>query len=98
MATEPELIDIDALPAVQLGDRVHIGDPRVRLAVQEGAREFVRLLISGALVAILIAVVLLSFNEVTNWTETKDLLQILLPAITALLGSTIGFYFGTRRE
>ena len=98
MASEPEELDIDALPPVQVSERVPIGEPRVRLAVQEGAREFVRLLIAGALVAILIAIVILSLQKVNNWSETKDLLQILLPAVTALLGSTIGFYFGSRRE
>jgi len=29
-----------------------------------------------------------------HWIETKDLLQILLPAETALLGIVVGFYFG----
>jgi len=98
MGTPPEELDIDVLPPVQVSERVRIEEPRVRLAIQEGAREFVRLLISAALVGILVAVVFLSFQRVNNWTETKDLLQILLPAVTALLGSTIGFYFGSRRE
>jgi hypothetical protein len=31
-----------------------------------------------------------------TWTATKELLQLLLPAITALLGSAVGFYFGTQ--
>jgi chromate transport protein ChrA len=31
------------------------------------------------------------------WTATKELLQLLLPAITALLGSAVGFYFGTQK-
>lgn len=31
-----------------------------------------------------------------HWTEAKDLIQILLPAETALVGSATGFYFGTR--
>lgn len=31
-----------------------------------------------------------------QWAAVKDLLQILLPAETGLLGSAAGFYFGTR--
>jgi len=33
-----------------------------------------------------------------NWANYKELLQLLLPAETALLGSAAGFYFGTRRD
>jgi hypothetical protein len=31
------------------------------------------------------------------WANTKELLQLLLPAVTALLGSAVGFYFGTQK-
>jgi len=31
------------------------------------------------------------------WTPTKELLQLLLPAVTALLGSAVGFYYGTQK-
>lgn len=31
-----------------------------------------------------------------HWPEAKDLIQVLLPAETALIGSATGFYFGTR--
>jgi hypothetical protein len=30
------------------------------------------------------------------WAQEKELLQLLLPAETALLGSAVGFYFGTK--
>ena len=36
-----------------------------------------------------------SGSSAAQWTQTKEMLQIILPAITALLGSVIGFYFGT---
>ncbi len=32
----------------------------------------------------------------SDWTNEKDLLQLLLPAETALLGSAVGFYFGSQ--
>lgn len=33
----------------------------------------------------------------SHWDSVKELLQILLPAETALLGSATGFYYGSRR-
>lgn len=36
-----------------------------------------------------------SINSVTIWMQTKDMLQIILPALSGLLGSVIGFYFGS---
>lgn len=32
-----------------------------------------------------------------DWTHVKALLDILVPAETALLGSAVGFYFGTKK-
>ncbi len=32
-----------------------------------------------------------------HWTNAKELLQLLLPAETALLGSAVGFYFGAKK-
>jgi hypothetical protein len=33
-----------------------------------------------------------------HWANAKELLDIALPAETALLGSATGFYFGSRRD
>jgi hypothetical protein len=33
-----------------------------------------------------------------HWDATKEWLQAILPALTGLLGSAMGFYFGTRSE
>ena len=33
-----------------------------------------------------------------KWEDAKDLIEILLPAVTALLGSVVGFYFGSKEE
>ncbi len=33
-----------------------------------------------------------------GWDRTKELLQMLLPAEIAFLGSAVGFYFGTRKD
>lgn len=32
------------------------------------------------------------------WTNGRDFLQIALPAVTGLLGSAVGFYFGSQRQ
>lgn len=64
-------------------------------------QEFVRASIAFAFVAILFFTVILAFQNVDDdnaWVNTKELLQVLLPAETALLGSAVGFYFGSRRQ
>jgi hypothetical protein len=30
-----------------------------------------------------------------HWAQTKEMLQAILPALTGLIGSVIGFYFGS---
>src|SRR5260370_25250302 len=32
----------------------------------------------------------------TAWANTKDLIQLILPIETALIGSVVGYYFGTK--
>jgi hypothetical protein len=65
----------------------------------EGRREWVRAAIALCLVGIF-AFTVLGALGMLMWTEVeseplKTLLEILLPAETALLGSAIGFYYGT---
>jgi hypothetical protein len=74
-----------------------------RLAVEERgpvqrliSDEFVRALISLLLLLLLAIVIGWSLTKATNWQETKELLDVVLPALTALLGSAVGFYFGTK--
>ena len=63
------------------------------------AQEVVRALLAFTFVIILVLTIVFAFQNVSgpNWTNTKELLQLLLPAETALLGSAVGFYFGSRR-
>lgn len=62
--------------------------------------EVVRAGLAFTFVVILAATIVFAFANVNsaNWANTKDLLQLLLPAETALLGSAVGFYFGTRKS
>jgi hypothetical protein len=32
----------------------------------------------------------------SSWPQTKELIELLLPAETALIGSAVGFYFGSK--
>ena len=58
--------------------------------------------IIGIFVLILLILIGLSFWSLfkygKSWGDAMDLIQQLLPAITALLGSAVGFYFGTRAD
>jgi hypothetical protein len=37
-----------------------------------------------------------ALTKTRKWEETKELLDVLFPALTALFGSAVGFYFGTK--
>lgn len=66
-------------------------DVRVALR-QEGMRTMLALLF-----VILFGVTLVwALFRAKTWDETRELLEMFLPALTALLGSAVGFYFGTR--
>ena len=62
--------------------------------------EVMRALLALIFAVFLLIVILWAFFNARGseqvWTQTKELLDILLPAITALLGSTVGFYFGSQ--
>jgi hypothetical protein len=64
-----------------------------RIALQqEGMRGLIALILL-LLVGFTLVWALLS---VDGWAEMRELLEIWLPALTGLLGSAVGFYFGTR--
>jgi len=68
------------------------------LSFREVAREVVRAgldLVFALIFGITIVYAFLATGT-DRWGDTKELIQI-LPAETALLGSAVGFYFGTRR-
>jgi hypothetical protein len=48
---------------------------------------------------LLIVIIVLGYTAAQggHWTNTKEWLQAVLPAVTGLLGSAAGFYFGTRK-
>jgi hypothetical protein len=86
-------------------------EPSLDLTVDEGAhpeletynpekrRDYVRLVVTVGLLAILGFVVVWSCVESASWKDhwdqTKEMLQIILPALLGLIGSALGFYFGS---
>ncbi len=66
----------------------------------EPRRDHVRAIVTIALVVAFLALLtdacVAALATPEHWTQTKEMLQILLPALTGLLGSALGFYFGTK--
>ena len=62
--------------------------------------DWVRSITNFSFLGIFAVTIILSFCAAiwrgSDWTNVKDLLQLLLPAETALLGSAVGFYFGSQ--
>lgn len=65
----------------------------------EKQRDYVRLTVTIGLLLILGYLVVFASIESASWPahwqQTKEMLQIILPAITGIIGTVIGFYFGS---
>jgi hypothetical protein len=62
-------------------------------------QDWVRSITTIGFVSVFGLTVIFSFLVIffgANWVSAKELIQLLLPAETALLGSALGFYFGSR--
>lgn len=73
--------------------------PGVKVAYEpEKQRDYVRAVVTIGLLVIFAWVVLWASIESASWPrhweQTKEMLQVILPAITGLIGSALGFYFG----
>jgi hypothetical protein len=81
----------------EVGSPPTIGAPRVR----PGFEEVVRAGLALIFVVMLAATGGWAFIEIhtskDGWAHVKVLLDILVPAESALLGSAVGFYFGTKK-
>lgn len=65
------------------------------------AARSVRALLAYASVVVNAATILCAFLYVGNleaWPQVKDLLQVIVPVETLLLGGAVGFYFGSERR
>jgi hypothetical protein len=76
-------------------------EPRLVLKpyLPDQQRDYVRLIVTVGLLLMLAGVVVWSCIETASWSnhwaQTKEMLQTILPALTGLIGSVIGFYFGS---
>ena len=70
----------------------------------EKNREWVRGIMTSAAMLIFAAVIgiyLVASFKVSNdsqWTRVKDATQVILPAVTSVLGTALGFYFGSQKK
>lgn len=63
----------------------------------EPRRDWVRAAITLSLIFALLAISGVAFySEHGDFDKTKELLDKLLPALTGLIGSALGFYFGSK--
>lgn len=81
-------------PVPELGNRVSERRP-------PGHEDMIRGGLAWAFVVIFSVTVVLAFwasRYKSWWPQAHELLQLLLPAETALLGGAVGFYFGARKN
>lgn len=77
------------------------GEPRAQFQpyIRERQLDYVRLIVTVGLLLIFGFVVVWSCIESSSWSEhwqqTKEMVNLILPSLTGLIGSVIGFYFGS---
>lgn len=68
----------------------------------EEQRDYVRMFVTVGLLAlfafIIVWVAIKSSGSHDTWKQTEDMLTIVLPALTGLIGSVLGFYFGSQKN
>lgn len=70
------------------------------LSVEAFGREIVRTILALAAFVLTALTVwwAIRASQGGKWVEAKEWLQVVLPAETAILGSALGFYFGSRHS
>jgi hypothetical protein len=86
-------LDLIQSPGLEPGFKLQPYNPEPR-------RDYVRAIVTIALVVAFVALLAdacaAAYAAKEHWEQTKEMLQILMPALTGLLGSALGFYFGTK--
>ena len=76
-------------------------NPPTKAYDPEQQHDIVRTIITCSFIIIFFPTIISSFVIViwfnSSWASAKELIQLLLPAETALMGSAIGFYFGSQK-
>jgi hypothetical protein len=109
-AAEPQLGGEPAQENSQDGDEIvetsvtinDVGQPAIEIQAamrRSWLQELVRASLALLFTFLLFGTVAFACWAATSddWEPVKELLQILLPAETALIGAATGFYYGTRR-
>ncbi len=97
------IIPLDVLPAPLHSAATQTSPPPANTAASpyspERQRDWVRLIVTCGLLVILGYVVIFATVESASypahWAQAKEMLQIVLPALIGIIGTVIGFYFGT---
>ncbi len=50
------------------------------------------------LIAVVVYLVFAARSTGTQWTQIKDAMQAIFPAVTSVLGTVLGFYFGSQKS
>ena len=103
MPPEGVILPLDVVPSAPAAPRTVPAQYQIRVGEQpysgEKQRDYVRLTVTVGLLAIFGYLVVFASIESTSWPahwqQTKEMLQIILPAITGIIGTVIGFYFGS---
>ena len=91
---EPEPIELgppEASIEVPRGGQIYNPDP-----VRENIRGFIALASVGLFAVTVAAILGVVATGLRTWDEMQGVTAAALPAVTALMGSTVGFYFGTQ--
>ena len=97
------ILPIDVVPSgslrsASIAPRVE-DDPEQKPYSPEKQHDYVRLTVTLGLLAIFGYLVVFASIESASWPahwqQAKEMLQIILPAITGIIGTVIGFYFGS---
>ena len=95
------ILPLDVMPSKSRELATGPGLDEVKRSVYspEKQHDYVRLTVTVGLLAIFGYLVVFASIESTSWPQhwqqTKEMLQIILPAITGIIGTVIGFYFGS---
>lgn len=97
------IIPLDIVPSDHAAAASHAAPHLRGLPVKpyspERQRDYVRLVVTCGLLLILGYLVVFATVESasypSHWAQTKEMLQIIMPALTGIIGTVIGFYFGT---
>lgn len=96
MPDDPSSADIEVRRVPPPAERIEEASKGRRFISDEIVRGFLAVFFT----LIFLLTIVLSFLHLStkDWGQTKEWLQVLLPAETALIGSATGFYFGARKS